>query len=1036
MNRILILFILLFSFVLVQSHAQEGESFTLTGTVYDEYNEPLPGANVYIKDQPGVGVMTNIDGVFHLKINVYDIIIVSFMGYENYEQRITKKVDNIKVTLNPATESLDEVVVVGMGTQRKISVAGAITTIEPAQLEVPATNVVNTLAGRVAGVIGVQSSGEPGKNISEFWVRGIGTFGADSGALVLIDGLEGDLSQIDAADIESFSVLKDAAATAVYGSRGANGVVLVTTKRGTESKLKINARVNMTVSQLKRLPEYVDATQYAILANEAAVATGMSPLYSSTELDIIKYGLDPDLYPNVDWQDVILNPISFQQTYYVSAQGGSSMARYFASLGMSKETSAYNAATDSKYGKGVGYNTYNYRLNLDINLTKTTDVYIGTTGFMSINIRPSMGEAYSRGVSLTDWLWSSQAKTNPLVYPLQYSDGTYPATGTGDQISPYVLLNYTGSAKEQNTRNLFTMGITQNLSMITEGLTAKIQGSWDHQGLFGEGRYKMPALYQATERNNQGELIKTRIVNETSASYNSVAWIWRKYYLEANINYDRVFNDHRIGGLLFYYIEDTAETGASSTLNAVPQRYQSLSGRFTYGYQDTYFADLNFGLNGSENFEPGKQYGFFPAGALAWVPSNYKFMQDNLPWLSFLKFRVSYGIVGNDRIINDRRFPYLTVISEDTSTVNPWGGTGSLTESQVGANNLEWEKAKKFDIGMDFNLFNDRFTVTVDYFKDIRDGIFQERQLIPDYVGLIQKPYGNVGSMKSWGGDGNFEYFQPIGKDFHLIVRGNFTLSKNKILNWEETAQPYSYLESNGYANNVQRGYIALGLFKDQDDVDMSPTQFGTVRPGDIKYKDVNGDGVINSDDMVPLFAYSGVPQLQYGIGAELRYKNWTLNILLKGTGRNKFLYGGSSGSLFDGYMPFNGGSSGNVLTLVADQANRWTAASYSGDASTENPNARFPRLYYGYNENNTQPSTFWMDDARYLRLQELSLNYNLRISALQRVLGIQSMDIQFMCENLAVWDSVKIFDPEQAVYCGQVYPLPARYSLQLYLNF
>ena len=422
MNRVIV-FLLCFLTIACQAFAQGEQSFTLTGTVFDEFNEPVPGANVYVKNKPGVGVTTDIDGKYHLKVSIYDIIVVSFLGYENFEQRLTKKLDDLKVTLKPSTEHLDEVVVVGMGTQRKVSVAGAITTMEPAQLEVPATNIVNTLAGRVAGVIGVQSSGEPGKNISEFWVRGIGTFGASSGALVLIDGLEGDLSQVDAADVESFSVLKDAAATAVYGSRGANGVVLVTTKRGLESKLKITGRANLTISHLKRLPDYVDGAQYAELANEAAVASNMSPIYNSTEMDIIRYGLDPDLYPNIDWQDVILNPNSFQQTYYVSAQGGSSVARYFASLGMSQESSAYKAADDSKYNKGVGYNTYNYRLNLDVNLTKTTKVYVGATGYMSVNNYPSMGKKYD-GSSLTDWLWSSQAKTTPLSYPLRYS-GTW-----------------------------------------------------------------------------------------------------------------------------------------------------------------------------------------------------------------------------------------------------------------------------------------------------------------------------------------------------------------------------------------------------------------------------------------------------------------------------------------------------------------------------------------------------------------------------------------------------------------------------------
>ena len=499
MNRIFIIFALLLSFT-VQLHAQKEQSFTLTGTVFDEFNEPVPGANVYIKDKSGVGVVTSVDGKFRLKVGIYDVLVVSFLGYENYEQRLTKKEDNIRIVLKPSTEKIDEVVVVGMGTQRKVSVAGAITTMNPAELEVPATNIVNTLAGRVAGVIGVQSSGEPGKNISEFWVRGIGTFGANSGALVLIDGLEGDLSQVDAADVESFSVLKDAAATAVYGSRGANGVVLVTTKRGLESKLRISGRANITVSHLKRLPNYINSTQYAEMANEAAVSTGLAPIYNATEMDIIKYGLDTDIYPDVDWQDVLLNPNSLQQTYYVSAQGGSSVARYFASLGMSNESAAYNASKDSKYNKGVGYNTYNYRLNLDVDLTKTTKVYIGVTGYMSVNNRPSMGE--STGSSLTDWLWSSQAKTTPISYPLRYSNGYYPAVGAKDEISPYVLLNYTGNAKDQNTRNLVTLGITQDLSMITKGLTAKVQGSWDTKSLFAESRYKMPALHEAVKGRN------------------------------------------------------------------------------------------------------------------------------------------------------------------------------------------------------------------------------------------------------------------------------------------------------------------------------------------------------------------------------------------------------------------------------------------------------------------------------------------------------------------------------------------------------
>ena len=921
-----------------------------------------------------------------------------------------------------------------MGTQRKVSVTGAVAVVDTKDLELPATNIVNTLGGRVPGVISIQSSGEPGRNISEFWVRGIGTFGANSGALVLIDGLEGNLSQIDPADVESFSVLKDAAATAVYGSRGANGVVLVTTKRGKQEQLKITFRSNYTISELRRLPRYVGATQYAEMANEAAVASGMSPIYNDTQMDIIRYGLDPDLYPDIDWQDVILNPTSFQHTQYVSAQGGGNIARYFASLGMSQESSAYKSMDDSKYNKGVGYDTYNFRTNIDINLTKTTQIYLGAMGFMSVNKRPSMGKKYSRtDTSLTDWIWDSQSKTTPLMYPLRYSSGELPASGSDSDIPPHVLLNYTGNTVENKSRTLFNIGIKQDLSMLTEGLNIEATGSWDSQSLYGESRYSMPALYLARERNQKGELILSEQVTEASVQYNSEAWNWRKLYFDAKVNYDRTFGNHRVGGLLFYYLESTTESGADSSMNAIARRYQSLSGRFTYGFKDTYFLDVNFGLNGSENFQSGRQYGFFPAVAVGWVPTQYEFMK-RIKWIDFMKIRASYGMVGNDRI-SSVRFPYLTIIEEKTDGT-PWGGSGVLTENRVGADNLAWDKAKKFDIGMDLHLFGDRFTMTVDYFRDRREGIFQERAQIPDYVGVISMPYGNVGSMTSWGGDGNFEYFQPLGKNFHFTLRGNFTLSKNKINNWEEATQPYPYLSKTGFSNAVQRGFISLGLFKDQQDVDMSPEQFGTVRPGDIKYKDVNGDGVITDDDKVPLFAYSGIPQFMYGFGAEVRYKNWTLNVLFKGTGNNYFLYGDKDGSKFDGYIPFNGGYKGNVLALAYNPANRWTSADYSGNRATENPNARFPRLSYGNNANNTKPSTFWKGNARYLRLQELSLNYNLHTPGLRKALGLQSIDFQIMCENLAVWDGVEIFDPEQAMQTGHAYPIPRRFSLQIYLNF
>lgn len=439
----------------LHGQTQKEAGITVSGVVLDETKLPIPGANVYLKDRAGVGTVTDMDGKFSLKgAEENDVLVVSFLGYEKESIRVGKKtaMQNLQVNLRPSENTLDETVVVGLGSQRKVSLVGAVTTVDVKDLQVPATFIPNMLGGRVPGVISLQTSGEPGKNISDFWIRGIGTFGANQGALVLIDGLEGDLSQIDPADIESFSVLKDASATAVYGSRGANGVVLVTTKRGTADKLRITGRVNLTVSHLQKMPEYLGAYDYAVLANEARLARGEEELYSPMALDLIKYQLDPDLYPDVNWRDEILKHNSLQQTYYVNARGGGSVARYFFSLGMSNEQAAYKQDKSSKYSADVAYRTYNYRSNIDVDLTKTTTVYLGTEGYLSQKTEP--------GNVSTDALWTAQRTLTPLTIPLQYSTGQLPAWGANNEYSPYVMLNHTGTAKWRRFTNKVTLAVT------------------------------------------------------------------------------------------------------------------------------------------------------------------------------------------------------------------------------------------------------------------------------------------------------------------------------------------------------------------------------------------------------------------------------------------------------------------------------------------------------------------------------------------------------------------------------------------------
>jgi len=1022
---------LLFTVAMVTSTYGQ-ESFHVSGTVVNEAEKPIGAVTVYLRDKISIGTSTDENGKFSIKASRGDMLVFKHVGYKDIEYLATDPIDTLRVRFLEKAEEIDEIVVVGLGQQRKISNVAAVTTVDVKSLQTPAVSIANLLGGRAAGVISLQGSGEPGKNISEFWVRGIGTFGANSSALVLIDGLEGNINSIDPADIESFSILKDASATAVYGVRGANGVVLVTTKRGQAGKLSITARANASVNTLPRLPNYLRAYDYAVLANEAREVRGESPIYTDVELDIIQDGLDRDMYPDVSWQDEVLRSSGFRNSFYASARGGAQIARYFLSLGTSNETAAYNFDKSSVYASNAGYKTYNYRTNIDLELSPTSTLYFGTDGFLVVNNTP--------GVANTNSIWYAQSNLNPLLIPTIYSNGQLPATASSANLrSPLVMINHMGRKSSQEFRGKFTLALDQKLDFILPGLKIRGQGAYDITSWFDETRLLSPALYQAVGRDQEGELITIERSPSIPINYGRSTNQYRKYHFESTMNYEKkIGENHRTSGLLYYYLSDQKKASDGyNNLTAIPIRYQGVSSRFTYGYKDTYMVDFNFGYTGSENFQPGKQYGFFPSVAGGWVPSNYEFVKNIAPWISLLKFRGSYGTVGNDRISNDRRFPYLTMVN--SSFVSPWGASSimeSVNESVIGADNLQWEKAIKSNIGMELNLFEDKLSFILDVFHDQRNGIFMQRVQVPDYAGLVTMPYGNVGKMKSLGADGSGSFRQQLNEKMSFTLRGNFTYSKNNVQNWEEANPKYPYQEVSGYPFNSHRGYQAIGLFKNLDDVNNSPAQFGKVMPGDIKYRDINGDGNINTDDMVPL-SHSTFPLLMYGFGGEFTYKDLTLGVLFKGTGKTVYYYSGNG--LGTGYVPFYNGVNGNVLDIANDPSNRWIPKEYALEhgidpSLAENPNARFPRLTYGFNSNNAQKSDFWKGDARYLRLQEININYNLKAAFLQRI-KIASIDLQFVANNLFIWDKVKIFDPELAYTNGEVYPIPTTYIMQLYIN-
>lgn len=1017
--KIMILFFL-FAMGGISERVYAQQAYEISGMVIDEKGDPLPGVNIVVKSNTKIGTTTDIDGKFNIKkLPSRSTLQFSFMGYVKKDISVTKSVGNMVVNLVPDSESLDEVVVVGMGTQRKVSVVGAITSVDPGLLNMPSTSVTNMLSGVVPGIIAVERSGEPGEDVSEFWIRGISTFGANQSALVLIDGIEGNLNDLDASDIESFSVLKDASATAVYGVRGANGVVLVTTRSGQEGKMSVNWKSSVSFSYSPKMPEYLDAYGYANLANEARAVSGMSTLYSPTELEVIKNNLDPDLYPNVNWQDEILKDFTYNHQHYINVSGGGKVARYFVSLGGTFKDAIFKQTKVNKYNTNVNWARYNFRAKVDVNLTESTTMGLSMDGVFTDQQSPGFGN--NNGA-----LWEAQATLTPLTVPLRYSNGMLPSFGkNGEQMSPFVQLNYTGFKKANDTNMNVNLTLRQDFSKWIKGLSIRGLFSYSNGNNHNIVRKKMPDLYKAFGRYNDGSLMTQRTVSQENLKFETESGANRRYYFESQLAYDRVFaQKHRVGGLIHYYMQTSESTEAKDEISSIPERYQALSARLTYSFKDTYFVEGNVGYTGSENFEPGRQFGLFPAIAGGWIPTNYEFMQKHLKFLNFLKIRASYGEVGNDRI-GGRRFPYTTLVEFKGGR---WGS--GVTEKQIGADNLNWEVAQKYNFGVDFQFFNDTFGGTFELFKDIRDNIFQERQMLPEEVGVVSKPFTNIGRMRSSGVEGNIYINHKFNDKNSMTVRANITHAANEVVHWDQDAIRYPYQAKNAMPYNAIRGLVAMGLFKDEEEIKSSPKQtYGEVRPGDIRYKDVNADGRVDDDDIVTI-ARSNVPEIQYGFAMEYRYKKWKIGTFFNGSARVNYLYGGR------GYYPFVEGEIGNILSIAGEQKNRWTPSWYSGDPSTENPNARFPRLTYGPNKNNNQDSSFWIANGAYLRWKSVDISYSFGSNKYLEKIGISNLTLQCTGQNLASFDFVKLWDPEQASSNGAVYPLQRTFSFQLTATF
>ena len=983
------------------------QNIVVTGVVTDAQKEPLIGVNVAVKDVPGLGAITDINGKYKISIEPYQRLIFSYVGFDKVEVLIKEqRVVNVSMK-ESAASSLDEVVITGTGVQKKLTVTGAITTVNVSDLTHTANgNVVNALAGNVAGVLAMQTSGQPGRNTSEFWIRGISTFGASTSALVLVDGFERDLDDVNIEDIESFSVLKDASATAIYGSRGANGVVLITTKHGKAGKINIDAKVETSYNTRTITPKFVDGYTYATMMNEARITRNQEPIYQQDELDLLRMGLDPDLYPNVDWTDLLLKDGAMTYRANVNMNGGGSTARYFVSLSYLKEDGMYKTDETLRkdYNTNANANTWNYRLNTDIDITKTTLLKVGVSGSLKKYNEPG----------LSGDVWKSLMYQNPISVPVMYSNGYVPAYGTGDRTNPWVLATQTGYKEHWENTIQSNLTLEQKLDFITQGLKFVGRFGFDTWNKNNIDRIKWPEQYKAQRfRDENGNLVFDRVTEEQKMKQTSSAEGNRNEIFEAELHYDRGFKEHHVGGLLKFNQDSkvfTVGTG-EDIKKGIARRHLGLAGRVSYNWNYRYFVDFNFGYNGSENFADGHRFGFFPAVSAAWNVAEEPIIKKNLKWMNMFKIRYSFGKVGNDvlKIGDDEyRFPYLYTIGDgsgytwaDYNYNNSYSGK---RYTDLASNYATWEIATKHDLGVDLALFNDKFTATVDYFHEQREGIWMERKYLPSIVGLGSNPRANVGKVLSEGFDGNFAFREKINK-VDITVRGNITYSQNTILEKDEENNVYPYQMERDYRVNQAKGLIALGLFKDYDDIRNSPKQeFGTVQPGDIKYKDVNGDGVVNDGDKVAIGATTK-PNMIYGFGISASWKGLDVNVHFQGAGKTSFFIEGAT------VHAFSAGEWGNILSDVAN-SNRWIDHEISGTMATENPNASYPRLSYGGNSNNYRQSTFWLRNGSYLRLKTLELGYSIPKPLVNKI-RFNNIRLFLRGSNLLTFSSFKLWDPE-----------------------
>ncbi|MDR0713086.1 MAG: TonB-dependent receptor [Bacteroidales bacterium] len=981
------------------------QSKTVTGKVTDAVSkEPLVGASVWIKETT-IGVIVDINGNYSIQAdNPAAILVFSHVGYATQEIIVGNRAV-VDVELEASSMEIEEVVVVGYGTQKKESVVGAISSVKPAELVMPTAHVSNILAGQVNGVIVIQRSGEPGSH-AEFWIRGVNTTKSENNPLVLVDGIERSLDHVDVEDIESVSVLKDASATAIYGVRGANGVIIVTTRKGKEGAPRISVNAYTGIIQPTKLPKFADAYEFADYYNEAfGYNNNGRSFYTDEAMQKYKDNSDPDLYPDVNWIDEIFKDYSMNRRVSANVSGGGTIARYFISGSYYNEGSIYKTDNMKTYDSSIQFNKFNFRANVDIDLSKTTMLIVNLANIYETKVEPG-GEN----------IWRNAFEISPNAMPVRFSDGTL-STVAGLPIgygNPYNTLTQCGYINRFWNTAQALIGFREDLKYITQGLSANAKFSWDAHNSTALRYIGSPNSFEAQGRDEDGNLILTEISKGSNTlDYSREQGGTRTFYLEAAVNYNRIFADkHRVTGLLLYNLRSHRLMNDASANRSIPFRNQGIAGRVTYAYHDRYFTEFNFGYNGSENFSPDNRYGFFPSIALGWMISEEEFFEPIKQVVNMLKIRASYGLVGNDNIGGSRRFIYNPTFVSGGGVYAYQNGynPGFIRAGDIANDHVSWEECNKLDIGLEAGLFKG-LKIQADYFEERREGIFMQRDDMSFTAGLTVNPWTNVGKVSNKGFDLQGEYFQPVNHELSVSMRGNFTYNHNQII---ENAQPkwnYAYRERRMRPIGQTIGLIADGLFTSQEEIDNSPKHFGEVRVGDIKYRDLNGDGVITNWDETSI-GYSWLPEIVYSGGASIRWKNLDFSFLLQGVTRVSTMMGGRA------MQPFRSGSITTSGFFRDVYEKGWKL-------NNQDPNAVYPRAYVGDFENNTKSSTYWLRDAGYLRVKDVTLGYTVP-KAFTSKIRLQSVRVYLNAVNLFTFSKIKLFDPEISNDQGAGYP-PSR---------